>query len=766
MWLAMTRLSLIALALGSLLTAACGAGSESADLLLINGRVYTFSWPEPDREGRPVSGAPHDAAGWRPDAQAIAIRGDRILFVGERVNAESYRGPSTRVVDLGGATVLPGLIDSHVHLPELGASLERVNLVGVRTEAEAVARVEERARTAPKGEWIVGWGWDEGAWANRYPDMRLLSERVPDHPVILRGLHTFAVWGNRLAFERAKITAATPAPTGGEIRKDRRGQPTGILLNTAGTLLMNALPPATPDQLEARIVKGLEALAAAGYVSVHETGADEATLAALEQLHASGQLAMPVYTMLAARDASLMKTWVSRRPVTDPSQLVIRSVKAFYDGAMGSRGALFFEDYSDRRGHRGVGGAGYGFDRDRMAAMMRAGFQVVIHAIGDRANREALDFFQSVIASNPDAKNTRPRIEHAQVVNAADLPRFAALGVTASMQPSHAVEDMPWAEARIGPDRIKGAYAWRSLRRAGARLALNSDLPATDYNIFYGLHSSVTRTDKEGQPPGGWRKEEALTIEEALRGWTTWAAYAEFREHETGTLVSGRRADITVVDIDPMQLGEKDPSKLLGGRVVMTVAGGKVLYDSKKQLEPLSASPQHHPMRRFLLDAPLRVDQRKIHIIRKHLQQAPVEGAFRLPRLPRHIRHDRPIPVRDVENLAVRRAIGGDRPRTPAPFDRRKVEDTDQRMRKRPCVHAAPPPAAPVGALARRQLLDGSRETRFVQRLPLGQRSRGIALLRRRDRPPGRIDGGRGALARQHAVPAGDHLARTLDRRL
>jgi predicted amidohydrolase YtcJ len=582
MWLAMTRLRIVALGLAGTLTAACGgAGSEPADLLLVNGRVYTLSWPDPDVEGRPASGAPHDAAGWRPDAQAIAIHGGRILFVGERVNAEAYRGTSTRVIDLAGATVLPGLIDSHVHLPELGASLERVNLVGVQTEAEAVARVEARARTTPKGEWIVGWGWDEGAWANRYPDMRLLSERVPDHPVILRGLHTFAVWGNRPAFERAKITAATPAPAGGEIRKDRRGQPTGILLNTAGALLMNALPPATPAQLTSRIVKGLEALAAAGYVSVHETGAEKDVLAALEQLHASGRLSMPVYTMLAARDASLMKAWSSRRPVIDPGQLVIRSVKAFYDGAMGSRGALFFEDYSDRPAHRGVGGADYGFDRERMAAMMRAGFQVVIHAIGDRANREALDFFQSVITSNPDAKDTRPRIEHAQVVNAADLPRFAALGVIASMQPSHAVEDMPWAEARIGADRIKGAYAWRSLRRAGVRLALNSDLPATDYNIFYGLHSSVTRTDKEGHPAGGWRKEEALTIEEALRGWTAWAAYSEFREHETGTLIAGRRADITVVDIDPLQVGEKEPDKLLGGRVLMTIAGGKILHTDK-----------------------------------------------------------------------------------------------------------------------------------------------------------------------------------------
>ncbi len=452
---------------------------EPADLLLAGGRVYTFTWPEPDVEGRPAAGAPHDTAGWRPDAEAIAIRGDRIVFVGSRADAEAFRGPNTRVVELAGATVLPGLIDSHVHLPELGASLERVNLVGVQTEADAVARVETRARTTPKGEWIVGWGWDEGAWANHYPDMRLLSERVPDHPVILRGLHTFAVWGNRLAFERAKITAATAAPAGGEIRKDRRGQPTGILLNNAGALLTNALPPATPAQLSTRVVKGLEALAAAGYVSVHEAGADAALLSTLEQAHQNGQLSMPVYTMLAARDPEVMKSWANRRPVTDPGHLVIRSVKAFYDGAMGSRGALFLEDYSDRPGHRGIGGADYGFDRDRMAAMMRAGFQVVIHAIGDRANREALDFFQSVITASPEAKSTRPRIEHAQVVNPADLQRFASLGVIASMQPSHAVEDMPWAEdahrPRAHQRRVRLALAPPRRRADGVQLRLAGD---------------------------------------------------------------------------------------------------------------------------------------------------------------------------------------------------------------------------------------------------------------------------------------------------
>jgi len=261
--------------------------------------------------------------------------------------------------------------------------------------------------------------------------------------------------------------------------------------------------------------------------------------------------------------------------------LITRSVKAFYDGAMGSRGAFFLTDYSDKPGSHGVGGPEYGFDREKMAAMMKAMFQVVIHAIGDRANREVLDLIEGVKRESPALGDTRPRIEHAQVVNPTDIPRFASLGVIASMQPSHAVEDMPWATDRIGEERLAGAYAWRSLRRAGARLVFNSDLPATDYNIFYGLHSAVTRQDRHGQPSGGWRPDERMTIEEALRGWTVWAAHALFRENVTGTLLPGRWADLTVVDIDPFQVGSTTPARLLDGRVVMTMVGGKIVFENR-----------------------------------------------------------------------------------------------------------------------------------------------------------------------------------------
>jgi predicted amidohydrolase YtcJ len=560
----------------SLLIVACGQPPiEPADLVLVNARVYTLRWAPPDAEGRPAPGAPHDGRSWHPDAEAIAVRAGRIVFVGSTVDAERYRGASTDVRDLRGATVLPGLIDSHVHLAELGASVERVDLVGAATEEDVVSRVAARARDVSAGEWIVGWGWDEGAWANRYPDMRLLSERVPDHPVVLRGLHSFAVWGNRLAFERAGITAATPNPAGGEIKKNTRGQPTGILLNNAGALLMQAVPAPTPAQLDARLAAAFDALLTAGYVAVHEAGADTELLAALERADSQNRLPVRVYAMLAARDVELIDRWRQRAPKAD-GRLVVRSVKAFYDGAMGSRGALFLEDYSDRPGHRGLGGVEYGFDRERLAFLMRRGYQITIHAIGDRANREALDFFAATIEQTPGSAATRPRIEHAQVVSAQDLPRFARLGVIASMQPSHAVEDMPWAEARIGPARLQGAYAWRSLRRAGATLALNSDLPGTDFNFFYGLHSAVTRRNRDRQPAGGWRPDERLTIEEAIRGWTTGAAHAGFEDGHAGVIAENRAADLTVIGLDPFTTADSDPSRLLSGRVLMTVAAGTV----------------------------------------------------------------------------------------------------------------------------------------------------------------------------------------------
>jgi len=318
-----------------------------------------------------------------------------------------------------------------------------------------------------------------------------------------------------------------------------------------------------------------------GYVAIHEAGAERGLMTALQELNAEGRLPVRVYAMLGVRDEGLSREWLTRGPdVASDRRLVTRSVKAFYDGALGSRGARLLADYADRPGHRGLSGNQYGFDQKLVADLMKAGFQVAIHAIGDAGNRETLDFIESVLEERPDARGLRPRIEHAQVLHPDDVPRFARLGVIASMEPPHCVEDKTWAEDRLGPFRVKGAYAWRTLRRSGARLALNSDLTGSDHDIFYGLHSAITRRDKKLEPAGGWRPEERLTPEEAVRGYTTWNAYAAFWEKESGVLAPGRWADITVMDKDPMVLGTTDPGKLLGGKIVATIVGGKVVYET------------------------------------------------------------------------------------------------------------------------------------------------------------------------------------------
>jgi predicted amidohydrolase YtcJ len=559
--------------------AGAGAGAEApAELILVDARIYTLDWGEPDREGVPAPDAPVDAEGrWHPDAEAVAIRDGRILRVGSREAVEALRGPETRVVDLGGAVLLPGLVESHAHLLSLGNSLVQVNLVGVATEEEAVRRVEARAAEAPPGSWIVGRGWDEGAWANRYPDRSLLSARVPDHPVWLRGLHGFAGWANDRALAEAGITAGTEPPVGGEILLGPDGEPSGIFLNRAVALMDARVPALAPDEVRDRIARAMDELARSGYTSVHDAGTSAEVLEALEALEGDGALPVRVYAMLNARDEALSRRWIQRGPRTgDPeSFLRVRSVKAYYDAALGSRGARLLEDYADLPGHRGVSGEGYGFDQALVAELVRAGFQVGIHAIGDAGNREVLDFLEAIAAEDPGLLDLRHRIEHAQVVHPDDLARFGELRLTASMEPPHAVEDKAWAEARLGPERLRGAYAWRSLRRAGAHLVFNADLPGSDHDIFYGLHAAMTRRDRDAEPPGGWLPEERMTPEEAVRAYTSWAAWSEFAEERGGKIREGYRADLTALDLDPFVVGAERPEALLGGRVVGTWVGGR-----------------------------------------------------------------------------------------------------------------------------------------------------------------------------------------------
>lgn len=551
----------------------------TADLVLTNAKIYSFSWPEPDLEGKPNEAAPFKDGNWQPDADTIVIAQGKILTLGNGTNLTYRKSDKTRVIDLKGATVFPGLVDSHVHVAELGEILHRVNLIGVQSPQEAISRAI-KFDLASSNDWLIGQGWDEGAWANDYPTKQLLDEAFPDRPVVFKSLHGFAIWANSRAIQLAGINAKTQAPIGGEIVRDKNLEPTGIFLNNAGNLIKQAIPKTSKQQFESFVLDGLRQLAKDGYVSVHQAGATSEHMTAFQNLRDKQQLPIRVYAMLSARDSVLAEQWIESGPHIDSDGwLDVRSVKAYYDGALGSRGARMIEGYTDLPDHRGVSGDGYGFDHELVERLMQSGFQVGIHAIGDAGNRETLDYIESIYKKYPDVKKLRNRIEHAQVISPEDLPRLSSMSLIASMEPPHAVEDKAWAEQRVGKDRILGAYAWRSLRKQNTKLTFNSDLPGSDHSIFYGLHSAITRQDKRSMPVNGWYPEQNMTIEEAVRAYTHWSAYAAFREKQTGILEAGRWADITVLDIDPMQLANSSPQKILSGQVLMTVINGEIIYE-------------------------------------------------------------------------------------------------------------------------------------------------------------------------------------------
>jgi len=544
--------------LGAFGTHPLAGQSPSADVLLTNANVITMD-PK------------------HPTAQAIAIHGDRIAWVGSTDDAKKLFRAPVRVIDLHGATVLPGIIDAHTHLLSLGQSLLRLNLKGVATEAEGVARVKEKAATTPPGEWILGWGWDEGAWASHYPTNQALSAASPNNPVYLTGLHSFASWANDKALALAGITKNTPDPGNGTIVRDAKtGEPTGILLNTAQELVSKKIPPLTLDQTKKAIEAAARECLRNGLTAAHEAGVSPLELQAFRELVREGRPPLRVFVMLDGANRALIDEWLARGPEIDPRhQLTIRSIKLFADGALGSRGALLFEPYSDDPKTKGLIATPEAEIYALTRRALEKGFQVATHAIGDAANHMVLDAYERALREVPAARDPRLRVEHAQVLAPQDIPRFAKLGVIASMQPPHATSDMPWAEKRLGPQRIKGAYAWRSVLRTGARLPLSSDFPGETLNPIEEIYAAITRQNASGNPPGGWYPEQKLTLAEALRGYTLEAAYAGFEENVMGSIAEGKLADLTVISKDLTKLS---PRELLSIRVLETWIAGKQVF--------------------------------------------------------------------------------------------------------------------------------------------------------------------------------------------
>jgi predicted amidohydrolase YtcJ len=562
--------------MGILVSCGLEQNPEAADTVILNAKVYTMSWDDPSLEGIPAENAPYKDGKWSFDAEAIAIKDNRILKVGSQVDIESYVGKSTQTIDAEGAVVIPGLIESHGHLQELGEKKEAIKLQGLNKE-EIVDLMIQRSQEVPKGEWIIASGWDEAEFANDYPDMQFLSEKTPDHPIVLVGLRGFGAMGNQLAFKKAGITSETQAKDGGEILKDEKGNFKYVLLNSAKKLLLDKVPQKSLAQQTRIMNYGFQELLRLGFTTTHNLGVDKNHMNVYESLLAKDSLPMRVHAFVAARmyNIDLVNEWLEKGPTNDDeSFLQVKNFKAYYDGSLGSRGAEFLEDYSDQKGHRGVGGEAYGFYEDLIVKAMDKGFQMGIHAIGDKANRDVLDIFENYYQKNPASKNLRHRIEHAQVVHPDDFSRFADLNVIASMEPAHAVEDMPWAMGRIGRKRVLGAYAWRTLRKKNTMIIFNSDFTGSDPSFFYGMHSAITKKKLSDQKV--YFPEQAFTKEETLRAYTIWGAYAAHQERLTGTIEVGKWADLTFLDTDILNA---TPEEILQGQVLKTMINGKVAFE-------------------------------------------------------------------------------------------------------------------------------------------------------------------------------------------
>ena len=510
----------------------------------------------------------------RPRATALAVRDGRIVAVGDDADVRGWIAPGTRVVELHGRAVTPGLVDGHCHLYGLGTSLEIVDLRGTASAAEAAARAAEAGRGRAAGEWITGRGWDQNRWPGQaFPTRDVLDAAVGDRPVALRRVDGHAVWVSSAALRLAGIDAATQDPPGGRILRDAAGAPTGVLVDNAMQLVEQEIP--VPDRAvrERRIRAAAAHVAALGLTGVHEMGIDPETAEIYRDLAAARALPVRVTAYLSA-DAFVELPAGQAPTILDDGddRFSLRGVKVYADGALGSRGAALAADYSDEPGNRGNWVTAPDDLRRTIDAAVAGGWQVAVHAIGDAAVHAVLDDYQAALAAHPGDR--RLRVEHAQVVAAGDVPRFAGLGVLASMQPTHATSDMPWAEARVGPERIRGAYAWRTLLDAGARLVAGSDFPVEEPSPLLGLYAAVTRQDRAGNPPGGWYPAQRMTLDEAIAAFTVAPAYAAFVEDARGRLAVGDVADATVYD-RPLAPGRG----LLETRIDMTLLDGQVVYE-------------------------------------------------------------------------------------------------------------------------------------------------------------------------------------------
>ena len=545
----------------SSLTYAQRATPPAADLIVTNARIYTVD----------------DA---HPFVSALAVRDGKVQFVGSVREAMLLRGPSTQVIDATGRTVIPGMVDAHAHLFGLGEFLRSIDLTDTRSFDEIVARVGARTKETPAGRWVIGRGWDQNKWGDtRFPTHEALSRVSPNNPVVLTRIDGHALLANAAAMRAAGVTAATKDPAGGRIEHGTNGEPTGLFIDNAMGLIDRVIPPMSRDEMRTAALAAIKESNRWGLVGLHDPGEPREVLDLFEELAKAGTFSLRVYAMIGD-DSAAIEHYFQRGPQSAlyDSHLWIRSIKLYADGALGSRGAALLDPYTDDPKNSGLLKSTPEHLRNVSTRALQHGFQVATHAIGDRGNRIALDAYEAALKAVPTV-DPRFRIEHVQVLDHADVPRFAQLGVIPSMQAVHQTSDMYWAATRLGYARTFGAYAWRSLLNTGVIIPNGSDFPVERVNPLFSFHAAISRQDDNNWPPGGWFPEQKMTREEALKSMTIWPAYAGFQEQTMGSLSTGKLADFVILDRDIMVIPE---SEILGTNVLATYIGGRVVYERSR----------------------------------------------------------------------------------------------------------------------------------------------------------------------------------------
>ncbi|MBN1224256.1 MAG: amidohydrolase [Candidatus Aminicenantes bacterium] len=549
---------------------ACGTKKEAADLILTNGKIVTV-----------------DEAS--PEAEALAVLGDKILAVGSTKEIKKFIGETTEVIDLEGKMAIPGFTDSHLHFTSIGQAKSTLDLMHVKNWDDIVAMVAEAARKAQPGEWILGGGWHQEKW-ERAPSQNIdglpfhqeLSKVSPENPVLLNHASGHSSLANAKAMELAGITKATPDPPGGEIVKDGNGNPIGAFRETAQWLLREAYDDYhekfTPEQKKAELINIVELAdkdcLAKGLTSVYDAGSNFETIDFFKEFVVQGKLGVRLNVMIRVDNENLKKNLMNYRIIgLGNNHLTVRAVKRLIDGALGPHGAWLLEPYEDLPTSKGLNTTPVEAIKETAAIAITNDFQLCVHAIGDRANREILNIYEDVFKAHPEKTDLRWRIEHAQHLNPADIPRFGQLHVIASMQGIHCTSDGPWIPKRLGEKRAeKGAYVWRKLMDSGTIICNGTDAPVEDANPIPSFYASVSRKMKDGKY---FYPEQRMSRMEALRSYTINGAYAAFQEDILGSLTPGKLADIVVLSRDIMTVPEDD---ILNTEVLYTIVGGKVLY--------------------------------------------------------------------------------------------------------------------------------------------------------------------------------------------